>query len=272
MNKKNTTKKKVVKKKTTKKKNVVKKITKTNIVDVDKDLMKLGDGKKLSLIPANQMPINKTQILTLFQRTPQQHICKRPGKGGGQFEYVTGVYVKKVLNYVFGFNWDFEIIEHGVIEKHQVWVKGRLTVRDGKGSTVCKMQFGRADIKMKKVGGYLDFGNDLKAATTDALKKCASEFGIASDIYGKKEFKDMGVKINDEVENVENKETAIIEVVRSKKDYCTKLVNYVLKQDDSISKTEIVSWINMILKTKYTKSLLTNQQLSQQVLAKLIQQ
>ena len=32
-------------------------------------------------------------------------------------------------------------------------------------------------------------GNDLKAATTDALKKCASELGIASDIYAPNEFK-----------------------------------------------------------------------------------
>ena len=37
----------------------------------------------------------------------------------------------------------------------------------------------------------LDYGNDLKAATTDALKKCASELGIASDIYGANEFKEI---------------------------------------------------------------------------------
>ena len=37
----------------------------------------------------------------------------------------------------------------------------------------------------------LDYGNDLKAAATDALKKCASELGIASDIYGSEEFKEI---------------------------------------------------------------------------------
>jgi hypothetical protein len=103
------------------------------------------------------------------------------------------VYVKKILNYVFGWNWDFEVKEHGQ-EGDSLFVLGRLTVRGG-GATIFKEQFGRADLKKKKDGtGYLDFGNDLKAAATDALKKCASEFGIASDIYGKNEFKEIKVE------------------------------------------------------------------------------
>ena len=36
----------------------------------------------------------------------------------------------------------------------------------------------------------LDFGNDLKGAATDSMKKCASMLGIASDVYGKAEFKE----------------------------------------------------------------------------------
>jgi hypothetical protein len=31
----------------------------------------------------------------------------------------------------------------------------------------------------------------MKAAATDALKKCAAELGIASDVYGKNEFKEI---------------------------------------------------------------------------------
>jgi len=40
----------------------------------------------------------------------------------------------------------------------------------------------------------LSIGNDLKSAATDCLKKCASEIGIASDIYNKDEFRE--VKVN----------------------------------------------------------------------------
>ena len=34
----------------------------------------------------------------------------------------------------------------------------------------------------------------LKSASTDALKKCASEIGIASDIYNKEDFKEVQVE------------------------------------------------------------------------------
>lgn len=139
--------------------------------------------------------LNAKQLLHILQQTPQNHIYKRKGKGGGEWEYVTGTYIKKVLNYTFGWRWDFEIKEHGK-ECKLVWVKGRLTIRDKKGNpVVVKEQFGRADIKFKKgTNEMLDYGNDLKAAATDALKKCASELGIASDIYGKGEFKEIQAK------------------------------------------------------------------------------
>jgi recombination DNA repair RAD52 pathway protein len=134
------------------------------------------------------------QVLHMMQKTPAEHIYQRKGKGGQTWDYVTGTYVKKTLNYVFGWNWDFTVVAHGV-EGNQIWVHGRLTVRvpwkKGEFQSIVKEQFGRADVKQLKTGGNVDFGNDLKAATTDALKKCASELGIASDIYGKEEFKEI---------------------------------------------------------------------------------
>jgi len=137
-------------------------------------------------------PLTAKQLLHILQRTPKEHIYRRPAKGGGEWEYVTGIYVKKVLNYVFGWMWDFEIKEHGR-EGDLMWVLGRLTIKDKKGNPmIVKEQFGRADVKFKKgTKDSLDFGNDLKAAATDALKKCAAELGISSDIYGKEEFKEI---------------------------------------------------------------------------------
>jgi hypothetical protein len=141
--------------------------------------------------------ITRKQLEFLTGHTPKNQIYKRPAKGGGEWEYVKGSWVKKVLNYVFGWNWDFEIAEHGG-EGSQVWVLGKLTVRDSKNQSITKMQFGRADSKQKKDGsGLLDYGNDLKAAATDALKKCASELGVASDLYAKeedREIKELSVK------------------------------------------------------------------------------
>ena len=131
------------------------------------------------------------QLLQILKETPRDHIYKRPAKGGGEWEYVTGAYVKKCLNFIFAWNWDFEIKEKG-IEGDLIWVLGRLTVRTYDGTAIVKEQFGRADMKKKRNGsGYLDYGNDLKSASTDALKKCASELGIASDVYAKNEFKEI---------------------------------------------------------------------------------
>lgn len=102
----------------------------------------------------------------------------------------------KVLNYVFGWNWDLEVIDQGR-EQDQVWVKAKLTVKSPKGEQIIKTQFGRADIKYKRgTKEMLDYGNDLKSATSDALKKCASLIGIGSDIYGKMEFKqEAGIEV-----------------------------------------------------------------------------
>jgi hypothetical protein len=147
-------------------------------------------GQRLTLI--SEPFLSQEQILRIFQRTPAAHVYRRPAKGGGEWEYVTGTYTKKVLNYVFGWLWDFEVAEHGM-QGDQLWVLGRLTVKDARGNAVVKMQFGRSEVKFKKgTKEPVDFGNDLKAATTDALKKCAAELGIASDVYGKNEFKEIG--------------------------------------------------------------------------------
>jgi len=150
---------------------------------------------KDELTKAENNILNDKQLDLLLGKTPENHIYKRPGKGGGEFRYVTGIYMKKSLNFLFGWDWDFEVMEFDVnMTAMQAIVLGKLTCRTG-GKTIVKTQFGRVDIKQKRDGsGILDLGNDLKAAATDALKKCASEIGIASDVYGEKEFKEIKVQ------------------------------------------------------------------------------
>ena len=163
---------------------------------IDKELQPLKDKSKFTLI---QSPITNKQILQIFQRTPNEHKHTRPAKGGGTWEYVTGVYIKKLLDFIFGWLWDFEVLDKGTVEVGgkiiQIWVQGRLTIRDPKtlNPMIVKTQFGGADVKYMKSNPKmpLDYANDMKAAATDALKKCASELGLASDIYGKNEFREI---------------------------------------------------------------------------------
>jgi len=156
-------------------------------------------GVDLTMVPDN---LSTDQKLRILQRTPAKFIKKRPGKGGMEVDYVEGGYVKKTLNYIFGFTgWSFEILDHGSYgEDESVWVKGRLTlkVRDnktGKLVDIIKEQFGSKDVaRLKDSKEVISYGDDLKAAATDALKKCASEIGIASDVYSPDLFKDVDVK------------------------------------------------------------------------------
>jgi len=137
-------------------------------------------------------PLTVKQLLSIGEVTPAGQIYERKGKGGKMFNYVRGSYIKDRLNKIFGWMWDFEVVQHGV-EKNLIWVLGKLTVKDMKNHTITKMQFGRSEVKYYKdtSKGTVDFGNDLKAATTDALKKCASELGIARDVYSQQETKEI---------------------------------------------------------------------------------
>lgn len=176
--------------KTKAKKKVAKKASQELVIRVEQPTMRdLEPMKEAGKFTIQKTWLSEKQILRMVQRTPAQHIFKRPGKGGKIWSYVTGNYVEKVLNYSFGWNWDFEIMSHGKEEGH-IWVLGKLTVKNPEGTrTITKTQFGRAEVKRTQ-GKLLDYGNDLKAAATDSLKKAASLLGIASDIYGKSEFKE----------------------------------------------------------------------------------
>lgn len=141
---------------------------------------------------ANDNSLNAKQLQLLLKKTPSQYVRQRPAKGGGVWHYVSGAYVRKVLNLMFGWDWDFEVLSE-MIQGNQVIVKGKLTCRVN-GKSIVKTQFGCKEIMMRKgTNEPLNLGNDFKSATTDALKKCSAEIGIAGDIYGKDEFKEIDV-------------------------------------------------------------------------------
>lgn len=148
--------------------------------------------EKKDLDLANELSLTEKQLNILLKKTPAKYVHQRPAKGGGTWEYVTVGYVKKVLNLMFGFDWDFEILDEKILEDEAI-VKGKLTCRTG-GKTIVKMQYGNKDIvRMRSNGKPVSIGNDLKSASSDCLKKCAAEIGIAADIYNKLDFNEVQV-------------------------------------------------------------------------------
>jgi recombination DNA repair RAD52 pathway protein len=198
---------------------------------------------------ANDNSLNAKQLQLLLKKTPSQYVRQRPAKGGGVWHYVSGAYVRKVLNLMFGWDWDFEVLSE-MIQGNQVIVKGKLTCRVN-GKSIIKTQFGCKEIMMRKgTNEPLNLGNDFKSATTDALKKCSAEIGIAGDIYGKDEFKEIDV-IQDvlsaeDTHNSKEKERVEKHIINA------NTIESLMQVEDLANKYEL----NTIFKTK--KQLLQN--------------
>ena len=121
-------------------------------------------------------PAVKKQI---YLETPTEFIKERKGKGQKTFRYVEGGYVVARLNQIFSpVGWDFDVIEH-IIEPNEVVVKGKLIIKN----PLQKYQVSKTQYGSKTRYPEIPLGDTLKAASTDALKKCASFFGIALDVY-----------------------------------------------------------------------------------------
>lgn len=137
-------------------------------------------------IVISQISLLPQQVQTLQQKTPSLFIKERVIRGGKKAKYIEVGYVVSQLNQIFGApNWEFEVLEQGETSRKvgssegEVWVKGKLSVIDHKnGYRVSKTQYGQHSIYTGN-----PIGDAFKAATSDALKKCATMFGIGLDVY-----------------------------------------------------------------------------------------
>ena len=228
------------------------------------DFIKDEQSEK-SLVPSKITP---RQILSIISKTPISEIKKRPGKGNTTLYYVTGSWMKKKLNYTFGFMWDFNIVDKGR-DGDFIWVQGKLTIKHPNtlAVLVTKEQFGGAEVKYRRdTKQPLDLGNDYKAAATDALKKCAADLGIASDVYSINEFKEAGGTIIDTTKTVtqappkEQKQVNYIELLQKA---CREAEAY----EDDDAKAYIKQITGIEVKSLYAMS----QQEAQVIYGKLIQ-
>ena len=103
-------------------------------------------------------------------------IKTRPGRNGQQLSYVETHAVIARLNEGCD-RWDFDIVEHSVHDD-EVIVLGKLTA-DG----VVKTAFGGSSITIDSQGRVVSLADDLKAAASDSLKKCASLLGVGLELY-----------------------------------------------------------------------------------------
>jgi recombination DNA repair RAD52 pathway protein len=154
---------------------------------------------------------NKQRAKEVISRPiPKELIKQREGAGKMMLSYIEGETVIRLLNEAFGENgWSFQVVSKDVLQaepkqatqynqttrrsekllnedgtpklEHQppiVEVLGRLIV-PGFG---VREQFGTKSL----IGGSAEQEGAAKSATTDALKKCATLFGIGLELYDDK--------------------------------------------------------------------------------------
>jgi len=109
-----------------------------------------------------------------------QNVKQRQGSFGNTLDYVEGHAVVARLNEAFEANWTFELTDHWILkETDEVLVLGKLTAEG-----VTKMAFGSKQVtRNENSKSIISLGDDLKAASTDALKKAASLLGVGLYLY-----------------------------------------------------------------------------------------
>ena len=134
-------------------------------------------------------------------KTPISEVKKRPMRGGGEANYVNTYYMTRQLSLITGFRWASEYLEDKARPDWdrpiEVGVKVKVTIWDKNGTAYSHTCWGGKDVVRYtkddsrgnyKAGDIISLFDDLKAAESDAIKKCISYFGVANDIYGGKEL------------------------------------------------------------------------------------
>ncbi len=136
--------------------------------------------------------MNYEVINTLLRKFDKKDILQRPGSFGKMLDYVSGDKVIQRLNEAFQGDWSFAILtspKDMIVGDYLVAHVRISVVIDNvvNGTRLLITKDGVGGKKITKVRGkeeYLDLASDQKAAVTDGLKKAATLFGVALDLYG----------------------------------------------------------------------------------------
>ena len=133
-----------------------------------------GDGSLIETEDILQSKHNNISSIT----TPKAFV-----KDKGGFDYVDEAYMRHQLNTHYPI-WKWEVIKYEFVGDKAIIVHGRLTIVDhGVERHFDSVAAHRIASNQK---GYVDIGNDLKAANSDCFKVAVNRLcNIADDVYRK---------------------------------------------------------------------------------------
>ena len=113
--------------------------------------------------------------------TPKYYVKERQG-----FDYVEEGYMRHLLNKHFPV-WNWEIIKYELLGSEWIVVHGRLTIFDSGISRKYDSVSSHRIQKKRDSDEFVDIGNDIKAANTDAFKVAVNRLcNISDDVYRKR--------------------------------------------------------------------------------------
>ena len=138
-------------------------------------------------------PFSQFNALSIIQTNTNPDWIKSRKSGKMDLQYVSGDTVTRLLNKAFRYKWSFYVLETRVVEsqdkinkwKPEVAPEPQLPVVQVHGRLVVPGWGVREQWGAQPLSGGSDVQEHaFKSAATDAMKKCASMFGIALDLYG----------------------------------------------------------------------------------------
>lgn len=111
-------------------------------------------------------------------KTPKPYIKKKMG-----MEYVEYSYMREIADKEFP-GWSWKVVSTEVLGSEAYVVHGRLKFYDEGIWRECDVTASHRIQKQRGTNDFVDIGNDIKAANTDAIKKAFNMYmNIADDVY-----------------------------------------------------------------------------------------
>lgn len=163
-----------------------------------------------------------------------EQIKTRKGNYGKDIDYIETAPVIQRLNDALDGSWSFDVVDY-IIKDNDVAILGKLSTN---GDT--KMQWGSRKIgKNRKTGEIINIGDDLKAATSDCLKKTASLLGCGLHIYTDDDLMPQQPSTNKSDEKITQEQLAEVKKLRTELNWEPEKVQEYSKQMFQSEVTEI---------------------------------
>ena len=133
----------------------------------------------------NESPMKTDMLVSKHQMVSEEPTPQDVVKSKNGFDYVDEGYMRWRLNQHYPI-WSWEVVKYETLGDKAIVVHGRLKIMDEDVPRSFDSVAAHRIAVARSGGGYVDLGNDLKAANSDAFKVAVNRLcNVADDVYRK---------------------------------------------------------------------------------------